>query len=366
MAAKGTKKYGSSGGCSRDLLKGLCLPDEVADSLANLGNLGVAKSTWNAYKTAQQMLLKCAKDSQVTMDIPLTNRQILIFIDWLARVRGLKSSTINSYLSGIRQLHVVQGIDPPLIRSGIVNLVLKGITNRDGIASRSNHLTGRLPMTTNVMLLFQRLITTLPYSVTDKALIWAASTLAFAGAFRIGELLCKNETFFDPDFDLLDKDVSITSDKTGAKTIHVTLKSPKEAKTKLATIVDVFQNFGPLCPVAAFDKWGKTPAIAGNSPVFVFQDGTLLTGNRLNKILDTTLGRYTDKKIGKFTTHSFRIGLASELGRLGFTDDEIKEAGRWSSRAFEAYLRLKRTKRAAVAKQIAKVKVNSMGKANKF
>jgi hypothetical protein len=33
----------------------------------------------------------------------------------------------------------------------------------------------------------------------------------------------------------------------------------------------------------------------------------------------------------------------------------VKASGRWSSRAFETYIRLKRTKRAAVGKQIRNV-----------
>jgi hypothetical protein len=40
------------------------------------------------------------------------------------------------------------------------------------------------------------------------------------------------------------------------------------------------------------------------------------------------------------------------LANLGFSDDEVKAAGRWSSRAFEAYLKLKQTKRALVGRQI--------------
>jgi hypothetical protein len=75
----------------------------------------------------------------------------------------------------------------------------------------------------------------------------------------------------------------------------------------------------------------------------------------MNKILERTLGLYTDKSIGKFTTHSFRIGLASELGRLGCSDEEIKEAGRWSSRAFERYIKLRRTRRANAAALIRKL-----------
>jgi len=47
------------------------------------------------------------------MDLPLTNAKTLAFIDWLARVRKLRAATIKTYLSGIRQLHIVQGLEAP-------------------------------------------------------------------------------------------------------------------------------------------------------------------------------------------------------------------------------------------------------------
>ena len=53
-----------------------------------------------------------------------------------------------------------------------------------------------------------------------------------------------------------------------------------------------------------------------------------------------------------FCTHSFRIGMASMLGALGYDDDDVKAVGRWSSRAFEEYLMLPRTKRIAMAKKL--------------
>ena len=324
-AIRGNTKYSTKGGCAKQLLDSLQLPQDIAESLASLGNLGVAKSTWNTYKTAQTMLLKCEKETHIKMDIPLNNKQILVFIDWLARSRNLKGTTINSYLSGIRQLHIINGIDPPVIRSGLVKLVLKGLANRDGIASRAEHLTGRLPMTTNVMLLLKKLIGKLELIGQDKALIWAVATLAFAGAFRISEILCKTESTFDPDFDLLGKNVRISKCQAGKETIHVTLKCPKESRSKNPTIVDIFQNDGPLCPIAAMNEWKRNSCYDPDLPAFRFHDGTPLTGAKMNILLGNTLGRFTDKNIWKFTTHSFRIGLATELGRLGFSDEEIKD-----------------------------------------
>jgi len=343
------------GGCASEFLTNLNLPEDTAASIAKFGNLGVAQSTWNSYRTAQTMLLKCEKETKENLEIPLDDRKVLIFIDWLARCRGLKSASITSYLSGIRQLHIVRGIDPPQIRTGLVKLVLRGIANSDGIKARELNLTGRLPMTTNVMLLFQKLLSKLEYSSYDRAMIWATATLAFAGAFRINELLCKRESTFDPDFELLTENVILNIDLHYRTTIQVVLKCPKENKTNVATTVDVYQNDGPLCPVAALRLWGGHNPLRAKLPLFCFQDGTPLTGSKMNKILERTLGLYTDKSIGKFTTHSFRIGLASELGRLGCSDEEIKEAGRWSSRAFERYIKLRRTRRATAAALIRKL-----------
>jgi len=44
--------------------------------------------------------------------------------------------------------------------------------------------------------------------------------------------------------------------------------------------------------------------------------------------------------------------MASMMGALGYDDEDIQAVGRWSSRAFEEYLMLPRTKRMAIAKKI--------------
>jgi hypothetical protein len=130
------------------------------------------------------------------------------------------------------------------------------------------------------------------------------------------------------------------------------LKCPKESKSAAPTIVDIYQNEGALCPVKAFFTWHKLRFRETDAPLFRLENGTPLTGAKLNSIMSKLLGPYTDSSVGSFNTHSFRIGLASMLGNLGFSDEEVKAAGRWSSRAFKAYLKLKRTKRALVGKQI--------------
>lgn len=352
---KGSTKYGTNGGCAADLLENLNLPPEVAESVAKFGNLAITKSTWSTYKSAKAMLAKCQTETGADLAIPFNEKKALLFIDWMARKRNLQCSTINSYLAGVRQLHIINSIEPPNFRSGLVKLVLKGIANSNGIQKREGKFSGRLPMTPNMMLVFKELLANSDRNNHDKRLIWAVATMAFAGAFRIGELLTRLESTFDPNFALLTKDVTWSVNRGSSTTIHVCLKCPKESKSATPTIVDIYQNDGPLCPVKAFLTWHKLAVRDQNMPLFRNKNGTPLTGAKMNSIMHDLLDPYTDKSVGTFGTHSFRIGLASMLGSLGCPDEEIKDSGRWSSRAFKLYVKLRRTKRSLMGKKISKL-----------
>jgi hypothetical protein len=316
--------------------------------------MGVAKKTWSTYKTAETMLLKCQRETGVSMQLPMDSPKTLTFIDWLASARNLKHSTINSYLAGIRQLHITRGLQAPDLRTDLVKLVLKGIANTDGIRTRQTRWTGRLPMTINTMLLFKKLIKNSQLAPQDKDLVWSVSTLAFAGAFRIHEILAKNESTFDPNFTLLTEDVTCTR-SVGNAILHIKIKCPKESKSATPTLVDVYESTGPLCPVAAFRSWSEHKYRELGLPIFRLQNGTPLTGNRLNKIMKELLGPYTNAERGFFATHSFRISLATMLGQAGFEDQEIMASGRWSSRVFERYIKLARTKRNITSRKIGEM-----------
>ncbi len=103
----------------------------------------------------------------------------------------------------------------------------------------------------------------------------------------------QNRVYFRPRFDLLGSNVTLTYDKQGQATAHFTLKCPKESKSNRVTIVDLFQNDGAICPIAALRNWDSGCMHAPNLPFFRFQDGTPLTGAKMNSILDKTLGLYT-------------------------------------------------------------------------
>ena len=56
----------------------------------------------------------------------------------------------------------------------------------------------------------------------------------------------------------------------------------------------------------------------------------------------------------RISAHSFRSGAASMMANLGYSDKDVKAVGRWSSRAFEIYVKLPRTKRMEAARNARK------------
>ena len=193
------------------------------------------------------------------------------------------------------------------------------------------------------------------------SLVWTVCTLAFFGAFHIHEILSRAEGYFDPCFTLLSENIKLKNVKIGKETekiLLVTLKSPKEDRVGKEIVVDVYASHRLLCLVKAFEKWEKTnPPKEKNKPTFRDEHGTPFTGRKLNAILKRCLNQHIKYEDGFVSSHSFRVGITSLMGTLGYADSEIKAIGRWSSSAFENYLKLPRTKSAEMARKIGSWKL---------
>ena len=88
--------------------------------------------------------------------------------------------------------------------------------------------------------------------------------------------------------------------------------------------------------------------------MFRTQDGKSYTGKMFNSDLKSLLCEIIDyERMGTISSHSFRIGITTMLSQLGFSDHDIMAIGRWSSSAFELYIRSPRAVRAKTAKRMA-------------
>ena len=295
------------------------------------------------------MLNLCFKDKGITF--PLTEHHIVTFVCWL-NSRNLRVATITSYLSGLRQLHITKGLLVPNIRSDLINQILTGKKNVDFIYPVVKPT--RIPVTPTILRILKSQINidNLPYH--DKRLLWLICTLAFHGFFRIGELLTKSPVSFDPSYTLLCGDIGVNVtyiDNVPVKLLEVTLKHSKCSKNK-SVVIDIYPTNSDLCPVRAYSKWSNTRVGSPRLPAFRLSSGKSLTPYNFNSKLRVWLKDYIDFSVCSVTGHSFRAGIPSILATMGFPDKDIQAAGRWSSRAFELYCKLPRTKRIAMSRAL--------------
>ena len=94
-----------------------------------------------------------------------------------------------------------------------------------------------------------------------------------------------------------------------------------------------------MCPITAFEKWKKVSKIAktASKPAFKLENGLLYTGKQFNKDLEKLLEKHIKYKTTIALSHS--AGLSTAMAKLGCTDDEICEIGRWNSTAFFNYVK---------------------------
>lgn len=321
-----------------------------------MANHSLAKGTWSTYRTAYRHVETCSTDTGRAISFPMSTDDVLLFTSWLLTTRGVKASTAESYLSALRQIHLVKGLVVPALRPDIVKTIMSGAKHQDTIKERLENKPKRIPVTIDMLKMIKLELGDMNIPQERKRLIWAVCTLNFFGGLRVHETLSRAEGYFDPCFTLLSRDIRIKKIKIGKETekiIQLRLKSPKEDKTGKEILVDIYESHGILCPVRAYEKWKKTnPPADKNKPAFRDETGTPLTGRRLNKILKECLGKHIHYTGGTVTSHSFRSGIASLMGILGYADSEIQAIGRWSSSAFERYIQLPRTKRAQMARKI--------------
>ena len=201
--------------------------------------------------------------------------------------------------------------------------ILRGIRRSDPRRS-----TPRAPITTLHLIRIHTYLQTSVLTPRDKALYWAACTLAFFGLLRVSEYTSPRTSTYNPARNLLLNDITIRHSR-----ICVFIKSSKTDPFREGCTVIIGSTSGILCAVKAI-KHFRSLRGSRFGPLFTFGDGSYLTRLRLVTFLREI---FTDVNTN---THSFRIGGASALSSAGVSDAQIKILGRWNSNCFTRYLRL--------------------------
>jgi len=256
---------------------------------------------------------------QQTPTLPVSPHIIIDFIACLD-IRGYAGSTILTFISALGHYYKVQDLNPPLSNYN-VNRVVSSLAKKSGPDAR-------LPITLPIL---EDIITYL-LSTHNRAyhllLFKAVYLLAFFACLRISEfaectglnphVLQHNAITLYPNYFT----VSFTTYKHSCHPIVIVVKAIPNAS---------------LCPHQAISNYLKVrPAI--NGPLFIREGGTPLTRSYFNENLKQAL-QHIGIPHKNYTSHSFRIGGATNALLTGHTMEQIQLLGRWQSSAFRKYLR---------------------------
>ena len=277
-------------------------PNLIAQCYALLAQ-GLSPSTRRAYTTGQRLFFQFCLQSRID-PLPTTEWSLMLFATWLVSARRLAPSSVSVYLAAVRSLNIDRGFPDPMVSTPRLHRLIRGI-KRSAAPSRLS----RLPITAPLLSVIHR---SLALDLFDHRMFWAACCLAFFGFLRVAEFTCP--TTFDPSTHLTPTDISF--DEAG--TIHLWLKTSKTDPFRQGVMLHIGSSGNPICPVIASAGVPLSPPIVNHWLRSIF-----------------TAAGYGSA----FSSHSFRIGAATSAAAAGIPDHLIKTLGRWSSNAYQRYIR---------------------------
>ncbi|OCT77888.1 hypothetical protein XELAEV_18028985mg, partial [Xenopus laevis] len=241
---------------------------------------------------------------------------------WFLYLHGTEHSSrtgIGRVLAALSFMFKMQGYRD-VTKSFVVWQVAKGL--RRGQQRKDT----RRPITLNILEGLFGQLDKVCASDYEVALFQLAFSLAFFGAFRIGELVSTKK-----------------SEEGGVQCRHVELcgaelqvrifesKTDKGGKGLLARLHSVAGC--RLCPVQCFTNYLRVRKSSKTS-LLVHADESVMSRFQFIAVFRqclTGLG-LVDKE---YSSHSFRIGAATEAARCGLDDSTIRRIGRWESNRFQ-------------------------------
>ena len=273
-----------------------------------------------------------------------TNEQLLVlFVAELAQ--RLCHSSVRSYLSAVRHMHIAAGWPDPLANSLRLQLALKGLKRRKPRAKDT-----RLPITPYILKAIKGSLNSNPYEF-NNIMLWAACCLAFFAFLRSGELTVPAANQFDPTWHLTPDDIMV-DDRINPKCLFVRVKGSKTDQTRQGVTLCVGRTYTELCPVAAMVAYLSVRKM-DHGPLFKLQTGQPLTRQKLVDLLKEAVKRAGINAEG-YSGHSFRIGAATTAAANGVGDAVIQTLGRWSSDSYTRYIRIPQDELAQLSHTLAK------------
>jgi len=315
-------------------------------------NAAYSKNVWNSQCSALNCLYTFCNSTGQCLSWPLNAGLVNNFTNWMIQDRKLAAKTATAYLTAIENRHLLLEVDSSDVFNPLNKLMLKGASNLESLKSKNRKNIFSLPL----LKLLGHYIAVSDWLEFSKITIWVVALIAFFGSCRIGELLPISWNQFDKDCNLTWQDIIVNDDS-----IQLRIKSPK-SKVQGGEFVDIFEFKGHgCCPVANFKKYRDMAALEGllenDKPVFRLKNGKLLTKNLFNSTINDLLKDFMAKSGAKLTGHSFRAAIPAMLAKFPeiAKENHILGWGRWSSKAYLCYTRLKIRQKKVIYEKIVSI-----------
>lgn len=247
-----------------------------------------------------------------------------LFLCYLSSLlsQNLSASYIFKKFAGISFFQKLLGLSP-------VNSIFLIKQTLKGYKKLFPKFDSRRPITLDILSSLFSILPRVCSSFYEATLFRAAFVIAFFAALRISEFVAPNKKS--------SSSLSLCDVLLFDNFVKIFIKKSKTDQAGLGAWIQLNSFNSPICPVKVTASYlALRPVCLGN--FFIHQDLSPLTKFQFNFILQSSLS-FLHLDHLKFSSHSFRIGAATEAARLGLDSLLIKKLGRWESDRFRLYIR---------------------------
>lgn len=261
--------------------------------------------------------------SQTTL--PYSGKTVGLYVSHLHSI-GLLPNTIRTHLSAISFFHKIHEFKDPT-QSFLVTKLMVSIQKQVPTVDK------RLPISKNLLLQLIAVLSNIVSKNFDVCLYSSMFSLAYFACLRIGELtvsqsrkniLCLHQ-------------ITKVFRNNELCAIRVYFEQFKHSKSA-TPVLEIPKQSDASCPVLLLQRYISVRPKNLNDPLFLDQLGSPVSRQKFLAILHKCITHLSlDSK--KYNTHSFRIGRCTDLVMLGFSEEQIRNIGRWKSDAYKRYIR---------------------------
>lgn len=306
---------------------------EQADKLFDAS---IEQSTANMYRTGLDCFLTFLVMSRLCVAFSrlpnITEEMLVYFVTHCQSRLQFRYRTIKTYLAGIRFFYLKNGHTLMFKNFERLHTVLKSIKKQ----RCNNKRKLRQPITYFILSKICLNLSRGVFSPFFDSMFKCICQMAYFGFMRCGEFIVRKRsqvTYISL------HDMNFSDDGTFYTVI---LKTSKTDPFRQGVDIKIFENkfLEPVKNMKLYYDMRMTTCTANHSALFIDNEGHLLSRG---VFLSHFKARFLSQ-IGlddtRYSGHSFRIGAATSVAKVGIPEHLIQSLGRWSSDCYMRYIRI--------------------------